>query len=53
MEYLSNPLDENHKIPEFSEEKLKELVGHTPLQVLCGAILGILVAIFVYFIVLS
>lgn len=53
MEYLSNPLDENHKIPEFSEEKLKELVGHTPLQVLCGAILGILVAIFVYFIILS
>ena len=27
------------------EEKLKEFVGHTPLQVLAGAILGILVAV--------
>ncbi len=26
------------------EDKLKELVGHTPLQVLIGAILGILIA---------
>lgn len=28
-----------------SEEKLKEFVGHTPLQVLVGAILGILIAL--------
>lgn len=27
------------------EDKLKELVGHTPLQVLMGAILGIIIAI--------
>ena len=27
------------------EEKLKELIGHTPLQVTAGAILGILIAI--------
>ena len=27
-----------------AEDKLKELVGHTPLQVLMGAILGILIA---------
>ena len=27
------------------EEKLKELIGHTPLQVLVGAILGILVSV--------
>lgn len=27
----------------FDEERLKELVGHTPLQVLAGALLGILV----------
>ena len=26
------------------EDKLKEFVGHTPLQVLAGAILGILIA---------
>ena len=30
--------------PEMFEEKLKELVGHTPLQVLVGAILGIVIA---------
>ena len=27
---------------------LKEFVGHTPLQVLMGALLGILVALFIY-----
>lgn len=30
-----------------AEDKLKELVGHTPLQVLIGALLGILIATFV------
>lgn len=30
------------------EEKLKEFVGHTPLQVLMGAILGILIAVLIY-----
>lgn len=30
------------------EEKLKEFVGHTPLQVLVGAILGILIALLMY-----
>ena len=28
-----------------AEDRLKELVGHTPLQVLAGAILGIIVAV--------
>ena len=28
-----------------SEEKLKELVGHTPLQVLCGGLVGLAVAL--------
>ena len=27
----------------FDEERLKELVGHTPVQVMAGALLGILV----------
>lgn len=49
MEYLSNPLDDRWKDPEFSQEKLKELVGHTPLQVLCGALLGIIIAIISYY----
>lgn len=30
------------------EEKLKEFVGHTPLQVLMGALLGILIAVLMY-----
>lgn len=38
---LENPFEWKGK--EF-EQKLKEYVGHTPLQVLMGAILGILVA---------
>ena len=31
------------------EEKLKELIGHTPLQVVFGALLGILVALALFF----
>lgn len=30
-----------------AEEKLKEFVGHTPLQVLMGAILGVIIALIV------
>ena len=30
------------------EDKLKEFVGHTPLQVLIGALLGILIAVLMY-----
>lgn len=37
-------LDTNIKL----EKKLKELLGHTPFQVFCGAMLGILVSV-VYF----
>lgn len=33
---------------EFMQEKLKELVGHTPLQVFAGAVLGVLIAVFLY-----
>ena len=31
-----------------AHEKLKEFVGHTPLQVIIGALLGILIAILCY-----
>jgi len=34
-----------------AEDKLKEFVGHTPLQVLIGAILGICIAIFMNFLI--
>ncbi|WP_124064847.1 divergent PAP2 family protein [Clostridium sp. E02] len=40
---LENPLKLNGEI---LQEKLKEYVGHTPLQVIAGAILGILLAVF-------
>ena len=30
------------------EDKLKEFVGHTPIQVLMGALLGILIAVLMY-----
>lgn len=33
----------------FSDEKLKEFVGHTPLQVFFGAMLGIIIACVLYF----
>ena len=39
---MENPLKLN---AEVLQEKLKEYVGHTPLQVLAGAILGILLAL--------
>ena len=38
-EILKDMLLNGRKI---SDEELKELVGHTPLEVLCGAILGVL-----------
>ena len=30
---------------ELPDKKLKEFIGHTPLEVLCGSLLGILIAI--------
>lgn len=37
---------------EIQDERLKELLGHTPYEVIAGALLGISVAVFMYFIVL-
>ncbi len=31
--------------PRFVEEKLKELLGHTPIEVMVGALLGIAIAL--------
>lgn len=47
MDYFKNMEYPQKKI-EFNQEKLKELVGHTPLQVLVGALLGIAVAFGLY-----
>lgn len=46
MEYFKH-LDLKKQVV-FKEEKLKELVGHTPLQVVCGSLLGILIAVVAY-----
>lgn len=35
----------NEKDVQIKDEKLKVLVGHTPLQVACGALLGVVVAV--------
>ena len=37
----------------ISESNLKEFVGHTPIQVMAGILLGILNAIVMYFIILT
>lgn len=42
-------LNEKKYVEMFSEEKLKEFVGHTPLQVAAGCILGILIGCLLYF----
>ena len=34
----------NFDDPDKLQMRLKELIGHTPMQVCCGAVLGILIA---------
>jgi acid phosphatase family membrane protein YuiD len=41
---LNKILEDKHKSKHIQEKRLKELVGHTPVEVFAGAILGILVA---------
>jgi uncharacterized protein len=33
-----------HEKPEFNEDRLKELLGHTPFQVIAGSILGVFIS---------
>ena len=47
MEYFSKQRDNP---PSFSHDKLKELIGHTPLQVQTGAALGIIIAVVTHFV---
>lgn len=47
MEYFAKLKDNP---PRFSHDKLKELIGHTPLQVQTGAALGIIIAVAIRFI---
>ncbi len=43
---LNRLIDEHFKHPEVGAQKLMELLGHTPLEVLVGAVLGVLSAVF-------
>ena len=42
---LNRLIDEHFKHPEAGAQRLMELLGHTPLEVLVGCILGVLSAI--------
>jgi len=42
---LNQMMDELfHENPTFSEARLKELLGHTPVQVIVGSVLGVIVS---------
>lgn len=47
MDYFKK-LETPQRRIEFTQEKLKELIGHTPLQVIIGSILGFIIAIVMY-----
>ena len=42
---LNQIVDDVHHGKHIEQEKLKELIGHTPIEVWMGAILGIVVAL--------
>jgi len=41
---LNKILEDKHKHKHIQEKRLKELVGHTPVEVFAGALLGIIIA---------
>ena len=45
---ILNKLVESVMNADFSEKRLKELLGHTPIEVFAGAILGVIIAIIRY-----
>lgn len=47
---ISDLFHDDHKV---KEGRLKELLGHSPFEVIAGALLGILVAIMVHYFVLA
>lgn len=49
MEYFEKLRSDMPK-PHFSQDELKELIGHTPLQVQVGALLGVIVGVVMHFI---
>ncbi len=47
---LNRLIDEHFKHPEKGTQKLMELLGHTPLEVLVGALIGTLSAVLWYWV---
>ncbi|OGW84856.1 MAG: hypothetical protein A2987_06725 [Omnitrophica bacterium RIFCSPLOWO2_01_FULL_45_10] len=47
-EILNKMLDDIYWKKKLDEEKLRELLGHTPVEVLAGAALGIVVSLLLY-----
>jgi acid phosphatase family membrane protein YuiD len=45
---LNNIMDDVYAGRKVEEEKLRELIGHTPIEVFVGGLLGILVAFALY-----
>jgi len=45
---LNRIMEDIHKTGKIEEERLKELVGHTPFEVFVGALIGILVTFIFY-----
>lgn len=45
---LNNMLEDIYWKKKFDEDKLKELIGHTPIEVFAGAFLGILISLLFY-----
>lgn len=45
---LNNIMEDVYAGRKVKEERLRELIGHTPIEVLIGAIMGILVAFIFY-----
>ena len=48
-ELLNKMMDDMYWKGKIEEEKLKELIGHTPIQVLVGAFVGFFLAINLYY----
>ena len=45
---LNRIMEDIHKAGKIKEERLKELVGHTPFEVFVGALIGVLVTLIFY-----
>jgi acid phosphatase family membrane protein YuiD len=46
---LNRMMDDIHEKGKVGEDRLKELVGHTPIEVFVGALIGILIVLIIYY----